>query len=110
MTRVFGQSRSHTSYMLTKTYSEVAAGTSTFGNDIADLIGEILLASDAGDCLLDVEFDRRHYCELMYKGCTTEEESSSNQMAGPRLTNTRDTDRGRQAASSALGLPIGEPR
>jgi hypothetical protein len=66
MTRVFSQSQSHTSHMLANTYSEVATGTSTFGNDIADLIGEVLPASNAGDCLLDVELDRRHCCELMY--------------------------------------------
>jgi hypothetical protein len=72
MTRIFNQSQSHGSRVHSKTYSEVATSTSTFGNDIADLIGEVLLASDAGDRLLDVELDRRHCYELMSMGCTTE--------------------------------------
>lgn len=55
------------------TYSEVAASTSTFGNGIADLIGRNLSARNAGHRLLDVELDRRHCAELLYKRCTTEE-------------------------------------
>ena len=48
------------------TYSEVATSTSTFGDGIADLIGEVLLARDAGHRLLDVKLDRRHDCESCF--------------------------------------------